>query len=140
MIDTNVKGLLYVTRAFSPTWWPPTAATSSNIGSTAGHLVYPRGNVYNATRFAVNALSHATSGTGVRVSTVDPGLVENRLQQSRFRGDAAKNYRGITPLVPADVAEAVQWVVDRPPRVNVRDVVLMPTAQRNAYVVHKEES
>jgi 3-hydroxy acid dehydrogenase/malonic semialdehyde reductase len=147
MIDTNVKGLFYVTRAFLPHMVAADHGHVVNIGSTAGHLVYPRGNVYNATKFAVNALSHATSidlvGTQVRVSTVDPGLVETDFSTVRFRGDkerAAKNYRGITPLAPADVAEAVLWVVDRPPHVNVREVVLMPTAQRNAYVVHKEES
>ena len=147
MIDTNVKGLLYVTRAFLPHMVSADHGHVVNIGSTAGHLVYPRGNVYNATKFAVNALSHATSvdlvGTQVRVSTVDPGLVETDFSKVRFHGDeerAAKNYRGITPLTPADVAEAVLWVVDRPPHVNVRDVVLMPTAQRNAYVVHKEET
>ena len=147
MIDTNVKGLLYVTRAFLPHMVAADRRHVVNIGSTAGHLVYPRGNVYNATKFAVNALRHATSidlvGTRVRVSTVDPGPVETEFSNVRFRGDeerAANNYRGIIPLAPADVAEAVLWVVDRPPHVNVRDVVLMPTAQRNAYVVHKEES
>ena len=105
MIDTNVKGLLYVTRAFLPHMVAADHGHVVNMGSTAGHLVYPRGNVYNATKFAVKALSHATSvdlvGTRVRVSTVDPSLVD--FSKVRFRGDeerAAKNYRGITPSPP----------------------------------------
>ena len=93
----------------------------------------------------MNALSHATSidlgrHSGARI---DRGSGPTNFSKIRFRGNeerAAKDYRGITPLAPADAAEAVLWVVDRPPHVNVRDIVLMPTAQRNAYVVHKEES
>ena len=146
MIDTNVKGLLYVTRAFLPHMVERNRGHVVNIGSTAGHLVYPGGNVYAATKFAVRALTHAMSvdlvGTQVRVSTVDPGMVETAFAEGRFRGDkerAAKVYRGVTPLTPEDVAEAVVWVVDRPPHVNVRDIVMMPTAQRNAYVIHKED-
>ena len=148
MIDTNVKGLLYVTRAFLPHMVARDEGHVVNIGSTAGHLVYPGGNVYAATKFAVRALTHAMSvdlfGTRVRVSVVDPSTVtETEFAQVRFHGDeeqGARTYRGFTPLTARDVAEAVVWVLERPPHVNVRDVVLMPTAQRNAYVLYKEES
>ena len=146
MIDTNVKGLLYVTRAFLPHMVKNDRGHVVNLGSTAGHMVYPGGNVYAATKFAVKALTHSISvdlvGTQVRVSTVDPGMVETAFSEVRFRGDterAAKAYKGVTPLSPDDVAEAIVWVVDRPAHVNVRDLVLMPTAQRNAYVIHKED-
>lgn len=147
MIDTNLKGLLYVTRAFLPHMVERDRGHVVNIGSLAAHMVYPAGNVYGATKHAVRALTHSMSvdlvGTRVRVSTVDPGMVETEFSEVRFHGDAeraARVYRGITPLSAEDVAEAVLWIVDRPEHVNVRDLVLMPVAQRNHYVIHREES
>ena len=147
MIDTNVKGLLYVTRTFVPHMVECDCGHVVNIGSIAGQAVYPGGNVYAATKFAVRALTQALNvdlvGTRIRVSTVDPGMVETAFSEVRFHGDAgraARVYRGIKALSPEDVAEAVLWVVDRPPHVDILEVVLMPTAQRNLYVIDKEES
>ena len=141
MIDTNVKGLLYVTRAFLPHMVARNRGDVVNIGSEAGHMVYPRGNVYGATKFAVRAITHGGNvdlvGTRVRMSTVDPGMTETEFSDVRFHGDrerAAALYRGYTPLTPEDVAEAVVWVVERPPHVHVRDVVMMPIVQRNLMV------
>lgn len=147
MIDTNVKGLLYVTRALLPSMVERNRGHVVNIGSVAGHMVYPGGNVYNATKYAVRALTEATSvdllGTRVRVSSIDPGLVETEFSEVRFRGDrerAEKVYQGYTPLSPADVADAVCYVVNAPEHVNVLDLVLYPTDQRNAYLVHKVDA
>jgi 3-hydroxy acid dehydrogenase / malonic semialdehyde reductase len=146
MIDTNLKGLLNVTRAFLPAMVERGTGHVINIGSTAGHQVYPKGNVYNATKFAVRALTEGTNldvaGTGVRVSSVDPGLVETEFSVVRFHGDeerAAGVYRGFTPLSPEDVADVVHFVATRPAHVNVHDVVLLPTAQRNVYVLDRRE-
>jgi 3-hydroxy acid dehydrogenase / malonic semialdehyde reductase len=146
MIDTNVKGLLYLTRSVLPRMVARDSGHVINVGSTAGHIVYPRGNVYNATKFAVRALTEGINldlaGTRVRVSTVDPGLVETEFSQVRFRGDrarAARVYRGCTPLRPEDVAEVICFVANAPPHVNVFQTVLYPTDQRNPYVLHKED-
>jgi serine 3-dehydrogenase len=146
MIDTNVKGLLYVTRAFLPHMVAQNRGDVVNIGSQAGHMVYPKGNVYAATKFAVKALTHGGNvdlvGTRVRMSTVDPGMTETEFSEVRFHGDkerAAAFYRGYTPLSGADIAEAVVWVVERPPHVHVRDVVLMPIVQRNMMVFEDRE-
>jgi 3-hydroxy acid dehydrogenase / malonic semialdehyde reductase len=147
MIDTNVKGLLYMTRAILPHMVRRNDGHVINVGSTAGHLVYPGGNVYNATKFAVRALTEGINldlvGTRVRVSSVDPGLVETEFSQVRFRGDrerARKVYEGCTPLTPDDVAEVIRYVAEAPPHVNVFQTVLYPTDQRNAYVLHRETS
>ena len=145
MIDTNVKGLLYVTRALLPHMVKRGTGHVVNLGSTAGHLVYPKGNVYNASKFAVRALTEGinldVAGTAIRVSSVDPGMVEGtEFSEVRFHGDdkkAAAVYRGLTPLTPDDVADAIAYVVSRPPHVNIVDLVLYPTAQRNAYVVDR---
>lgn len=145
MIDTNVKGLLYMSRALLPHMVHRDSGHVINIGSTAGHLVYPRGNVYNATKFAVRALTEGmnldVAGTRVRVSSVDPGLVETEFSQVRFHGDterADKVYAGLTPLSPDDIADIVCYVASAPPHVNIAQTVVYPTAQRNAYVVHRE--
>src|SRR5690606_17341858 len=147
MIDTNVKGLLNVTRVILPLMVARDRGHVVNIGSTAGHLVYPKGNVYNATKFAVRALNQGMSldlvGTRIRVSSIDPGAVETEFSEVRFRGDrerAKKVYQGYTPLSPADVADAVCYVVNAPEHVNILELVMLPTAQRNAYVWHREES
>lgn len=147
MIDTNIKGLLNVTRAFLPAMVEAGRGHVINIGSTAGHLTYPNGNVYAATKFAVKALTEGMSidlvDTAVRVSSVDPGYVETEFSVVRFRGDedrAARVYDGFTPLSGDDVAEAVLWVASRPAHVNVADLILTPSAQRNIYVVNRSPS
>jgi NADP-dependent 3-hydroxy acid dehydrogenase YdfG len=147
MIDTNVKGLLWVTRAFLPAMTAAGRGHVVNIGSTAGHMTYPRGNVYAATKHAVRALTDGinldVAGTPIRVSSIDPGLTETEFSEVRFHGDAdraKKVYRGLQPLTGDDVADAVTFVLSRPPHVNIFDLVLMPTAQRNVYVVSREEA
>ncbi len=139
MIDTNLKGLLYVTRAVLPRMVELGSGHVINIGSIAGHEVYPGGNVYCATKHAVAALNRALGvdllGTGVRVSSVDPGLVETEFSTVRFDGDterAATVYEGLEPLRAEDVAEAVLFCATRPPHANVRELVLMPSAQASA--------
>jgi 3-hydroxy acid dehydrogenase / malonic semialdehyde reductase len=146
MLDTNVRGLLHVTRALLPAMVERGSGHVVNIGSTAGHQVYPMGNVYNATKFAVRALNEGMAvdllGTPIRVSSVDPGFVETEFARVRFHGDEARAgtvYRGFRPLAADDVADAVAYVVNAPEHVNVFDLVLMPTAQRSSYLVHREE-
>ncbi|HEX6938763.1 MAG TPA: SDR family NAD(P)-dependent oxidoreductase [Longimicrobiales bacterium] len=144
MIDTNIKGLLNVTRVILPMMVRRDRGHVVNIGSTAGHMVYPGGNVYNATKFAVRALNEAMNvdllGTRIRVSSIDPGMVETEFSKVRFRGDeerAAAVYRGFKPLTAEDIADAVVYVVNAPEHVNVLDMVILPTAQRNVYLVDR---
>lgn len=144
MIDANVKGLLYVSRAVIPGMVERRAGHVINIGSIAGREVYPGGNVYCATKFAVRALTSGLrldlNGTPIRVSEVAPGLVQTEFSIVRFHGDAeraGKVYQGLTPLSPDDVADAVVWCVTRPPHVNVSELVVMPTAQASATLVHR---
>jgi 3-hydroxy acid dehydrogenase / malonic semialdehyde reductase len=146
MIDTNVKGLLNVTRELLPHMVSRGTGHVVNIGSTAGHQVYPKGNVYNASKFAVKALTEGinldVAGTRVRVSSVDPGFVRTEFSRVRFHGDderAEGVYRGFDPLTAQDVADCVHFVVTRPPHVNVFDMVLLPTAQRNVYVLDRRD-
>lgn len=136
MIDTNIKGLLYVTRALLPGMIARKAGHIVNMGSIAGHLVYPKGNVYAATKFAVRALNDGlrldVQGSGVRVTSVDPGMAETEFSKVRFKGDSGKAeavYKGVRALSADDVAEAVLWCLDRPAHVNIQDVVIMPTDQ-----------
>jgi len=145
MIDTNIKGLLYVSRAVLPGMVEKGSGHVVNIGSIAGHEVYPNGNVYCATKHAVAALNRGmgidTLGTGVRVSSVDPGMVETEFSSDRFHGDARRAdsvYDGLEPLRPEDVAEAVLFCATRPPHANVREMILMPTAQAAAVHIHRE--
>lgn len=147
MIDTNVKGLLNVTRAILPHMVERGTGHVVNIGSTAGHQVYPRGNVYNASKFAVKALTEGinldVAGTNVRVSSVDPGLVHTEFSRVRFHGDderAEGVYRGFDPLAAEDVADCVHFVVTRPSHVNVFNIVVLPTAQRNVYLLDRDDS
>lgn len=144
MIDTNVKGLLYVSRAVVPGMVQRGRGHVINIGSIAGRELYSGGNVYCATKFAERALSKGllidVNGTGVRVTTVDPGMVETEFSLVRFHGDrerADKVYQGLTPLTAADVADAIVYCATRPPHVNVAELVLLPTAQASATVVHR---
>jgi len=146
MLDTNVKGLLNVTREVIRHMIARGTGHVVNIGSTAGHQVYPKGNVYNASKFAVKALTEGinldVAGTGIRVSSIDPGFVHTEFSRVRFHGDderAEAVYRGFTPLGADDVADCVHFVVTRPPHVNVFDMILLPTAQRNVYVLDREE-
>jgi 3-hydroxy acid dehydrogenase / malonic semialdehyde reductase len=144
MIDTNVKGLLNVTRTLLPAMIGAGRGHVINIGSTAGYMVYPKGNVYNATKYAVTALTEGINldlaGTPLRVSSVDPGFVETEFSSVRFHGDeerAANVYRGFQPLSGDDVADAVVYAANLPPHATVLRLILQPTAQRNAYVVDR---
>ena len=146
MIDTNVKGLLYVTRAVLRTMVDRGRGHVINIGSIAGHEVYPGGNVYCASKHAVAALNRSlgidTLGTGVRVSAVDPGMVETEFSLVRFHGDSERAdgvYKGIEPLTPADVADAVLFCATRPENANVREMILMAGAQASAVHAHRSE-
>jgi 3-hydroxy acid dehydrogenase / malonic semialdehyde reductase len=145
MIDTNVKGLLHVTRTVLPAMIEAGRGHVINIGSTAGHMVYPRGNVYNATKFAVAALTEGINldlaGTPLRASSIDPGFVETEFSLVRFHGDAERAssvYEGMQPLSGDDVADAVVYAANLPPHANVFRLILQPTAQRNAYVVDRQ--
>jgi len=147
MIDTNVKGLLYVSRAVIPGMVKRGRGHIINIGSIAGFEVYPNGNVYCATKFAVRALSKGLRldllGTGLRVSNVDPGLVQTEFSLVRFHGDgerAKKVYQGYTPLSPDDIADAVLYCATRPPHVDVSEIVVMPTDQASATLVNRKQS
>ena len=144
MIDTNLKGLLNVSRAFLPAMVARGTGHVVNIGSTAGHQVYQMGNVYNATKFGVRALTEGmnldVAGTKIRVSSVDPGHVETEFATVRFHGDAAKAkavYEGFRPLAPDDVADTVGYVVNLPEHVNILDLILLPTQQRNVFVIDR---
>jgi serine 3-dehydrogenase len=147
MIDTNIKGLAYVTRHVLPLMVKRNKGHVINIGSTAGHDVYPSGNVYAATKFAVKALSQSTRydvlDMGIKVTSVDPGMVETEFSIVRFRGDkerAKKVYTGINPLSPKDVAETVLFCATRPQNVNINQVILTPLAQASStQIVRKEK-
>jgi 3-hydroxy acid dehydrogenase/malonic semialdehyde reductase len=145
MIDTNIKGLLNVTRALLPHMIARNAGHIVNIGSTAGHQTYPKGNVYNATKFGVRALTEGmnldVAGTALRVSAVDPGFAETEFSVVRFHGDAerAKSvYKGFQPLSAEDVADVIMYVLNLPEHVNILNCIVMPTAQRNIYVVDRK--
>jgi NADP-dependent 3-hydroxy acid dehydrogenase YdfG len=149
MIDTNVKGLLYVTRSLLPGMVERGPGQIVNLGSIAGREVYKGGGVYCASKWAVRALTQALRvdllGTPIRVSTVDPGLVETEFSKVRFHGDeerAKAVYRGTRPLTPRDVAEVVLFCATRPPHVTVAEVVLLSTDQASATAVYRrnEES
>jgi len=144
MIDTNIKGLLYVTRRVLPGMVQRKAGHIINIGSIAGHQVYPGGNVYCASKAAVNMLSHGIRmdvlGTAVRVSSIEPGLVETEFSEVRFHGDkerAAKVYANTRPLSGDDVAASVVFCAAQPPHVDVAQIVLMPTDQASVYHIHR---
>jgi NADP-dependent 3-hydroxy acid dehydrogenase YdfG len=147
MIDTNVKGLLYVTRAVVPGMVERKAGHIVNLGSTAGELPYPGGAVYCATKSAEKSINDGLRqdllGTPVRVTSIDPGMVETDFSRVRFRGDeerAAKVYQGVTPLTPADVADAIVWAVSRPVHVNIAHVLMTPVAQANSLMFHREQT
>lgn len=144
MIDTNTKGLLYVTRAVLPGMVDRGAGHVVNLGSTAGWTAYAGGSVYCATKAAERILSEGMRidllGTPVRVTSVDPGMVETRFSEVRFGGDrerAAKVYANTTPLTPEDVADAIVWSVTRPLHVNVSSLLLTSISQANAVSIHR---
>ena len=146
MIDTNVKGLLYVTRTIVPGMVERESGHVINIGSTAGHEAYPKGHVYCATKHAVNAITKSliidVVDKNIRVSTVDPGAVETNFSNVRFFGDKEKAksmYNGIIPLVAEDVAEAVLFCATRPAHANIAEIIMMPTQQASAMVFHRKE-
>jgi len=144
MIDTNIKGLLNVTRAVLPHMIKRNKGHIVNIGSTAGHQTYPKGNVYNVTKFGVRALTEGMNldlaGTNLKASAVDPGFAETEFSIVRFRGDTEKAksvYKGFRPLSAEEVADVIMYVLNLPEHVNILDVIVMPTAQRNIYVVDR---
>ncbi len=147
MIDTNVKGLLYVTRHITPLMIQNEKGHIINVASLAGKQAYPKGNVYCATKFAVDALSQSMRidmiEHGIRVTNIAPGLVETEFSLVRFHGDserAKKTYEKIKPLTAEDIAEIIFWTASRPAHVNINDVVITPTAQANAYIVNRNNS
>ncbi len=144
MIDTNVKGLLFVTKSVANLMIKNGSGHIINVGSVAGKEVYPNGNVYCATKFAVNALTKAMRvelyDKNIRVTTVDPGMVETEFSLIRFDGDEerAKNvYKGMTPLSPADIADTIIFCATRPAHVNISEVVIYPSDQANTTTVKR---
>ncbi len=144
MLDINVKGLLYVSKAIIPKMITNSAGHIINIGSIAGKEVYPNGNVYCASKHAVDAINKSMqidlNQYGIRVGAIHPGLVETEFSNVRFKGDEAKAnsiYNGFDPLRPEDVADIISFVVTRPYHVNIADLVVFPTAQANSTIVHK---
>jgi 3-hydroxy acid dehydrogenase/malonic semialdehyde reductase len=145
MIDTNVKGLLYVTKIVSNWMIAQKAGHIINIGSIAGQEVYPNGNVYCATKHAVDALNKGMRidllPHGIKVTAINPGMVETEFSIVRFKGDegrAKKVYDGLEPLVANDIAEAIWFAVSRPAHVNINDMLIMPTAQAAATIISKK--
>jgi 3-hydroxy acid dehydrogenase / malonic semialdehyde reductase len=145
MIDTNVKGLLYVTRCVVPGMLERGRGHVIHIGSIAGSEPYPGGTVYSATKAAVDVITHGMRmdllGTPIRVTTVNPGLVETEFSLVRFRGDeerAARVYQKVQPLTPDDVADAVVYAATRPPHVDVETIVLKPVAQAWTTMIQRE--
>ena len=146
MIDINVKGLLYVTKAVFPLLKDSKNGHIINIGSTAGKEVYPGGNVYCASKHAVNALNEAMridfNSLGVKVTAIHPGMVETEFSEVRFKGDqtkAKKVYDGFTPLYAQDIAEIIAFTVSRPAHVCIADLVVTCTAQATSTIVNKQK-
>jgi 3-hydroxy acid dehydrogenase/malonic semialdehyde reductase len=145
MIDTNVKGLLYVTRAVVPGMVVRGRGHVINLGSTAGEITYPNGAVYCASKAAERSINDGLRqdvlGTPIRVTSVDPGMVETDFSLVRFRGDqerAAKVYKGVKPLTAEDIADVIVWAAGRPDHVNIARVVLTPVQQANSLLFHRE--
>jgi NADP-dependent 3-hydroxy acid dehydrogenase YdfG len=145
MIDTNVKGLLYVTKVVSNWMISNGFGHIVNLGSIAGKEVYPNGNVYCASKHAVDALNKGMRidllPYGIKVTAVHPGAVETEFSEVRFKGDktrAKKVYDGFEPLVAKDIAETIWFVVSRPPHVNINELTIMPTAQANAVNIYRK--
>lgn len=144
MLDINVKGLLYVTKAVIPGMIERNRGHIINVGSTAGKEVYPNGNVYCASKFAVDALNQGMridlNKTGIKVGAVNPGLTKTGFSNVRFKGDderAEKVYEGFEPLYPEDIAQIIAFMVTVPPHVNIADLTVMPTAQASSTIVNR---
>ena len=144
MIDINIKGLLYVSKAVIPQMVDRRRGHIINIGSTAAKEVYPNGNVYCATKHAVDALNHGMrmdlNAYGIRVGGIHPGMVATEFSEVRFKGDtdrAANVYKGFEPLQPEDIADIIVFVVTRPPHVNIADLMVLSTAQASSTIVNR---
>jgi len=144
MLDINVKGLLYVSKAVIPKMISQKSGHIINIGSIAGKEVYPNGNVYCASKHAVDAINKGMqidlNQYGIRVGAIHPGLVETEFSNVRFKGDDKKAdtvYNGFDPLRPEDIADIIVFVVTRPYHVNIADLVVFPTAQANSTIINK---
>jgi NADP-dependent 3-hydroxy acid dehydrogenase YdfG len=145
MLDINVKGLLYVSKAILPKMMERKSGHIINIGSTAGKEVYPKGNVYCASKHAVDAINQGMrldlNGKGIKVGAINPGLVQTEFSEVRFKGDsekAEKVYQGYTPLKPEDVADIIWFAVTRPPHVNIADLTVMCLDQASSTIVNKK--
>jgi NADP-dependent 3-hydroxy acid dehydrogenase YdfG len=144
MIDSNVKGLLYVSRIIMPKMIEQQSGHIINIGSLAGREVYEKGNIYCATKHAVNAISKAMridlNKTGIKVSEINPGLVETDFSNVRFKGDsirAEKVYQGYQALQANDIADIIEFVINRPSHVNIADILVLPQAQASSSIINK---
>ena len=144
MLDTNVKGLLYVTKAVVPGMVARGTGHVISLGSIAGHQTYPNGAVYCASKAAERAIMDGLRldliGSGVRVTSIDPGMVETEFSEVRFRGDkerAGKVYQGVNPLQPEDIADTIVWAATRPKHVQIQTVLLTPTDQASATVLNR---
>ncbi|UII77864.1 SDR family NAD(P)-dependent oxidoreductase [Flagellimonas sp. HMM57] len=145
MLDINVKGLLYMSKAVLPQMVARQSGHIINIGSTAGKEVYPRGNVYCASKHAVDAINQGMridlNAHGIRVGAINPGLVQTEFSDVRFKGDtekAEKVYQGYQPLRPEDIADIILFTITRPYHVNIADLVVMPTAQASSTIIKKD--
>ncbi|MBN2484851.1 MAG: SDR family NAD(P)-dependent oxidoreductase [Bacteroidales bacterium] len=145
MIDINVKGLLYVTKAVLPLMLKKQSGHIVNISSIAGKENYPKGNVYCASKHAIDSFSEGLrtdlTGTGIKISLVSPGAVNTEFSTVRFKGDkqrADKVYEGFTPLLAEDIAELIWFIVSRQPHINIADTVILPTAQTSATNIHRQ--
>jgi 3-hydroxy acid dehydrogenase/malonic semialdehyde reductase len=145
MIDINVKGLLYVSKAILPKMLQKERGHIINIGSTAGKEVYPRGNVYCASKYAVDAINQGMridlNGKGIKVGAINPGMVATEFSEVRFKGNtekASKVYQGFTPLQAQDIAEIIWFTVTRPSHVNIADLTVMALDQASSTIVNKK--
>ena len=144
MLDINVKGLLYVSKAILPQMIERDSGHIINIGSTAGKEVYPKGNIYCASKHAVDAINQGMrldlNGYNIRVGAINPGMVETEFSEVRFKGDTEKAdnvYKGFKPLQAKDVAEIIYFTISRPPHVNIADLTVMSVDQASSTVVNK---
>lgn len=144
MIDINVKGLLYVSKAVLPVMTERKSGHIINLGSIAGKEVYPNGNVYCASKFAVDALTRGMridlNAFGIKVTSINPGMVETEFSVVRFKGDKEKadlTYKGLTPLTGKDIADIILYVLQAPPHVQLADITVFPTAQASSTVVKR---
>jgi hypothetical protein len=144
MIDINIKGLLYVSKAIIPQMVERKSGHIINIGSTAAKEVYPKGNVYCATKHAVDAINQGMrmdlNGTGIRVGAIHPGMVETEFSEVRFKGDSERAnqvYKGFKPLQPEDIADIIHFVISRPYHINIADLVVMSVDQASSAIVNK---